>query len=190
MKVITTLLFLVVTGTACFTGKPLGYFEVDPYARQIDRFTDATITLVADPGILEAHLIDKQPNKYRHFTHFRTTLLRNWEKLLQPHFRAVHVADAPAPEGYSLLIHRMDARVEQPVEGSGLHEDHLFTAVFDYDLELLYDGRTLDNARGRARGIRRFGDVMFWDTAMISAFEYALEEAFAKLFVDEAVSEQ
>ena len=172
--------------TACFGGRPLGYFEVDPYGRQLEGYEAKTITIVVDPGILEAHLVDKRPHKRYHFTRFRTTLTANWTALLQPHFRVVHTADTPPPTGYVLRIHRMTPRFEREVEGGVGAESasNLNAAVFDYDVELLKNGETLRNARGRVKGTRKFSIGAEWNEAMRSAFERTLEDAYAQLFVD------
>ena len=175
--------------TACFPGRPLGYFEVDPYTRNLNTYQDEAITIVVDPTILEAHLVDKSPNKYRHFTQFRTTLLNNWQRALRPHFRTVGTADVPPSEGYTLYVHRMHPRYEAEVISTGGDgATDLVAAVFDYDVELAYAGKTLRNARGRAKGTRKMITGSGWEDAMISAFEYALEEAFAELFVEGELS--
>ena len=175
--------------TACFPGRPLGYFEVSPYTRTVDTFADETITIVVDRGILESHLVDKRPNKHRHFTRFRTTLEANWTMALQAYFRVVHAADDVPADGYVLRIHRMHPRIVAENVNLGLEgADDLYAAMFDYDIELQRNGKTLRNARGRATGSQKFVAASGWDDGMRSAFELVIEEAFAQLFVDGALS--
>lgn len=57
-------------------------------------------------------------------------------------------------------------------------------------MELRYNDKTVSNARARAKGTHKFTGGTGWDTAMISAFEYTLEEAYAALFIEEPWSER
>jgi len=191
-KLLVLLLTMTIAiGCSVSVYKPLGLFEVEPYTRTLESSSayGETISVVIDPMIQKLQLTQNDDgsfaNRFR-YDDYRSSVKASMQNMLEGSFQDVVFLKEAPKQGLTLHVHRLKPKVRRGefITEASYELEHLF----DYDMSLSLDGKTISNASGiNAHPVStalNSGRSQDWNVLPQRSLQLVLEDCYNQLFVE------
>lgn len=146
---------LVIALSGCSTIKQLSYFEVEPYAKPLEKKIEIPVTIVLMEDVKDSFTVQGVGVKQMTVTNFRRSLAESLDNTIGRNFENVIFTDTRPDKGLYLVIYRVRPfwkinSTSSYTTGTGEHiystSKALVAAAFQYETSLFYNDEKIQDS--------------------------------------------